>query len=151
MFVQFAMVGKCCVTQFNTCSWLARFNIDLSKWFFINKLIVPKFMFMNRASNQQINNIGWDIINAKPNVELMWSYSNYLFHYIKKWIPMLGFTEVSLEPMWESTWHLLSWLFGMYTHLLKIFLSWGTFKQCKVHPKWTYNYDINNYFQCLRL
>lgn len=108
-------------------------------------------MFMNGASNQQINNIGWDIINAKPNVELTWSYSNYPFHSIKKWIPMLGFTDMSLEPMWESTWHLLLWLFGMYTHLLKIFLSWGTFKQCKVHPKWTYNYDINNYFQCLRL
>lgn len=77
MFAQFDMVGKCCVTQFNTCSWLARFNIDLSKWFFINKLIVPKFMFMNGASNQQTNNIGWDIINAKPNVELTWSYSNY--------------------------------------------------------------------------
>jgi hypothetical protein len=39
---------------------------------------------MNGASNQQINNIGWDIINAKPNVELTWSYSNYPFHYIKK-------------------------------------------------------------------
>jgi hypothetical protein len=69
----------------------------------------------------------------------MWSYSNYPFHYIKKWIPMLGFTKVSSRPMWESTWHLLLWLFDMYTHLLKISLYWGTFKQCKVHPKWTYN------------